>query len=195
MGDEAVILSAMQHLPRWQVLHWGGVEGNSQLQFVIAGEPTVVSVNSIYAIYSGRRIDISDGGLLEFLRSVQRDLDARALSMAQAQSAQEWLLVQWQRCVEDEVGRWTFPGGGFLRWIRGDGLLHVEASDGGPYPDPLPEPLRDVLVDLGWNAPDDRFRNCWIEVPRDQHTGAAALGVLTPLAAFGLSDPPPLILD
>lgn len=195
MGDDQVILDAVSQMPRWQVLHWGGGQGNSLLRIEVAGDAQTVSVNTAYAVRAGRRVDISDGQLLSFLKEIQRDLDARALSMAQAQMAQEWLLVQWQRCVDDDyVGRWEFPNGGFLRWTRADGLLHLEASDGGAYDHPLPEPLRGVLVDLGWRAPDHRFRNCWVEVKRDQHAGAAALGVLTPLAAFGLPNPPPLVL-
>jgi hypothetical protein len=196
MGDDQVILAAVSQLPRWQVLHWGGGQGNSLLRLEVAGVEEIVSVNTTSAIRSGRRVDVSNGKLVAFLEEVQSDLDARALSMAEAQMAQEWLLVQWQRCVDDDfVGRWEFPNGGFLRWTRTDGLLHLEASDGGPYDQPMPEPLRGVLIDLGWQAPDHRFRNCWVEATRDQHTGAAALGVLTPLAAFGLASPPPLVLS
>jgi hypothetical protein len=106
--------------------------------------------------------------------------------------AQAGLLGRWQRSLGlEEVGRWTFPRGGYLQWTGAGGSLHLEAGEGGSYDHSMPEPLLEVLVDLGWNAPDAHFRNCWLQ-PDGDHESAAALSVLTPLAAFGYAEPPPL---
>ena len=73
-----------------------------------------------------------------------------------------------------------------------DGLLHLEAGDGGPYATPLAQPLVDVLRDLGWNSPDDNFRNCWLQPPAEALESAARIAVLTTVTAFGYPEPPAL---
>jgi hypothetical protein len=125
------------------------------------------------------------------LRDVQREQDAAALARPEARTAQERLIDLWQEPMPEGVTRaWQFPRGGFIRWGC-NGRLHVEAGEGGAYTQPMPEPLRDVLVDLGWQAPDLSFRNCWLQPDAADLARAAAISVLTPMAAFGYEAPPP----
>ena len=70
--------------------------------------------------------------------------------------------------------------------------IRLEAGDGGPYATPLAQPLVDVLRDLGWNSPDDNFRNCWLQPPAEALESAARIAVLTTVTAFGYPEPPAL---
>ena len=186
MEDEAIVRAALRASPRWHVIHWGTPESSTLLCLWVAGRETIVPVDGDHVTYAGRRWSILDGGLTELLRDIERTRDAAALATAAAEQAQSWLVQQWQQ----GDGAWTFPRGGYVRW-EFNGGLHVEASDGGPLQNPLPESLRDVLVDLGWRSPDGRFRNCWVR-PGPDLEQAAALCVLTPMAAFGYEAPPPV---
>ena len=53
----------------------------------------------------------------------------------------------------------------------------------------MPAEMRQLFVDLGWNPPDDTFRNAWVwcETPQElQET--ARLVVRTLVSVFGLED-------
>ena len=54
--------------------------------------------------------------------------------------------------------------GGYVQWTRVDepgSDVHIEINE-GEFADPMPATLVDLLVMIGWNAPDDDFRNCWL---------------------------------
>lgn len=194
MGDERLILAALRQLPRWQVVHWGGAAGTTVLCLWVAGSEALVSVDGTAATYEGKRHDADTGGLARLLRSVERERDGAALASEAAMAVQKELQRRWRAALgRDAVGVWRFPRGGFVQWTGADQALHLEASEGGSYEHAMPEPLRDVLVDLGWNAPDSHFRNCWLQPGEDGQQQAAALAVLTPLAAFGYAEPPALL--
>lgn len=194
MGDERLILAALRQLPRWQVVHWGGTAGTTVLCLWVAGSEALVNVDGAVATYEGKRHDATGEGLIRLLRDVERERDGAALGTDVATAVQKDLQQRWRDALRREaVGAWKFPRGGFLQWTGVDGALHLEASEGGSYEHAMPEPLRDVLVDLGWNPPDSHFRNCWLQPADDGHHQAAALAVLTPLAAFGYSEPPALL--
>lgn len=191
MTDEhAAVFEALSALPRWHVVHWGGPEASTLLCLWVSGRETLVPVDGSIVTYQGVRTAIRDGQLVDLLREVQREQDLAALATPDATAARQWLIDTWQRSGQDgALGVWEFPRGGFLRWIH-NGTLHVEASEGGAYDQPMPEPLREVLVDLGWNSPDRHYRNCWMQPQPDKIGEAASLAVLTPLAAFGCDSPP-----
>ncbi len=191
MADEhAAVLQALSVLPRWHVVHWGTRETSTLLCLWVSGRETLVPVDGFNVTYRGRRTAIHDGELVDLLRTIQREQDLAALASPDATAARQWLVRTWQSSGDDgAMGMWEFPRGGYLRWIH-NGTLHVEASEGGPYDQPMPEPLREVLVDLGWNPPDGFYRNCWVQPSPDEIEQAAGLAVLTPLAAFGFDSPP-----
>jgi hypothetical protein len=191
MADEhAAVLQALSVLPRWHVVHWGTRETSTLLCLWVSGRETLVPVDGSSVTYRGVRTAIDDGQLAALLRRIQREQDLAALATPDATAARQWLVDNWQRDGDDgAMGIWEFPRGGFLRWIH-NGMLHVETGEGGPYDQPMPEPLREVLVDLGWNPPDRNYRNCWLQPSENGLEEAASLGVLTPLAAFGFDAPP-----
>lgn len=188
IDDEGIVLAAVRAMPRWHVIHWGAPGTSTLLCLWVAGRETIVAVDGFFVTYKGRRRPILDGGLTHVLREVEQARDAAALATQPATETKDWLLKQWQAQSPDGV--WNFPRGGYVEWAY-SGALHVEASDGGPYDHPLPTPLQDVLVDLGWNPPTSTFRNCWLR-PGERTEDTAALCVLTPMAAFGYEAPPPV---
>jgi hypothetical protein len=190
MRDD-LVLSALSALPRWHVVHWGTAGTSTLLCLWVAGRETLVPVDAGHVTHKGIRRQVQDGELVSVLREVQQEQDADALAGPGARAAQERLLGAWQGPMTEGVTHtWHFPRGGFIRWTC-NGRLHIEAGEGGTYAHPMPEPLRDVLVDLGWQAPDLAFRNCWLQPEPQDLAQAAALSVLTPLAAFGYGTPPP----
>jgi hypothetical protein len=192
MDDSHLVLEALSALPRWHVVHWGTDGTSTLLCLWVAGRETLVPVDQGHVTYQGARRAVQDGDLIQFLRSVQQDQDAHVLQTPAPRTACDWLLQRWQEQTPDgTVGTWPFPRGGYIRWVH-DGVLHVEASEGGAYEQPMPEPLRDVLVDLGWNPPNSSFRNCWLQPGDADRARAAELCVLTPMAAFGYDEPPAL---
>ena len=192
MGDEEIVLEALAQSPRWHVIHWGTPGTSTLLCLWVAGRETLVPVDESHVTYDGLRQPVLDGELTALLRTVQAQQDAKVLQTAEARAACDWLLEQWAAASQEGgVGHWRFPRGGYIRWVR-NGSLHIEASEGGAYEQALPEPLRDVLVDLGWNPPDGQFRNCWLQPGPDDHAAVAERCVLTPVAAFGYASPPPL---
>lgn len=192
MSDEnATVLEALSKLPRWHVVHWGTPESSTLLCLWVSGQETLIPVDGSTVTYRGRRARVQDGGLVSLLREIQREQDLAALATPDATAARRWLIDAWRSTRGDGVmGTWNFPRGGFLRWIH-NGTLHIEAGEGGAYDQPMPDPLREVLVDLGWNPPDGYYRNCWIQPGPEDIEQAAGLAVLTPLAAFGFETPPP----
>lgn len=190
MPDTDLVLSALAALPRWHVVHWGTPETSTLLCLWVAGRETLVPVDD-GVTHNGVHRQVSDGELVTVLREVEQEQDAAALGRPASRAAQQRLLDLWQEPLPEGVTRqWEFPRGGFIRWAR-NGRLHLEAGEGGTYVHPMPEPLRDVLVDLGWQPPDLAFRNCWLQPEPADLGRAAAISVLTPMAAFGYAEPPP----
>lgn len=80
---------------------------------------------------------------------------------------------------------------GFIQWTRLDeenGPVHMEASDRRDYSDPMAARLVDALALVGWNRPDEHFRNCWIRADGDNELATAAERIVVSLElAFGLA--------
>lgn len=180
--------NAMAAMPRWHVVHWATPGTSTLLLLWVAGRETLVPIDGNVATFRGEQHALCDGQLIQLLQSIQHEQDQAVLGDPDAVAAQEHLLERWQH---GPPGTWEFPRGGFLRWTSHDGLV-IEASDDGPAGRPLPEPLQAVLIDLGWNPPNVRYRNCWLQPAAGKHAAAAAVAVLTTLAAFGYKSPPPL---
>ncbi len=189
--EHALVRQAISVLPRWHVVHWGTHESSTLLCLWVSGRETLVPVDGHTVTYRGCRLPIHDGQLVDLLREIQQSQDRDALSMQDAITARTWLLTQWRSEFADgAMGVWSFPRGGFVRWVH-NASLHLEAGDSGPADHPMPVTLLEVLVDLGWNPPDDSHRNCWLQPARDDLEPAADIAVLTPLAAFGFDSVPP----
>src|SRR5690606_18081634 len=103
--------------------------------------------------YDGRSVTLGSGRLVRLLHEVQTMLDEQALSTPAARTAVSGLVELWRTTPDDGTGRWSLRHG-VIDWHCTDGLLHIEAGDGGPYATPLAQPLVDVLLDLCWNSPD-----------------------------------------
>lgn len=57
-------------------------------------------------------------------------------------------------------------GACYIQWVgfpSGDGV-HIEASDGGGYDQPMAPALVEALADAGWGRPDTDVRNCWFQI-------------------------------
>lgn len=184
MDHQELVRAALRQRPRWHVIHWGTPGTSTLLCLWVAGREAIVAVDGMFVTHDGVRREILDDGLTDVLRQVEQSRDAAVLGTLSAAQTQLWLLRRWQ---ETCTGVWNFPRGGYVRWAN-NGALHVEVSDGRADEQPLPKPLQDVLVDLGWNPPDSTSRNCWLKSDRPE--SVAALCVLTPLAAFGYESPP-----
>lgn len=195
MGIDGVILDALKSSPRWQVVHWGGLGESTLLCLWVGGEESLVSVDGSTAQDGRERRAIGNGALAGWLREIQNQRDRQALITPAAEHARRWLLGNWPVDHEEARGAWRFPGGGSLHWTHADGLLHLEVRENGDYGQPVPEPLLEVLVDLGWNPPDTDFRNCWLQPRIDELAMAADLVVLTTMTAFGYEEPPPMPAD
>lgn len=191
MAYERAILEALKESPRWHIVHWGGPGTSTLMCLWVAGKETLVAVDGESAFHLGRQYPVTQ--LVELLRRVQILADEEALASQDAQSARRRLLDMWlEHPADGSMGAWEFPRGGYLRWHRDGEALHIEASEGGPYHQTMPEPLTAMLVDLGWNLPTEEFRNCWLQPEPPELPQAAAIGVLTTLAAFGYDKPPDL---
>jgi hypothetical protein len=62
------------------------------------------------------------------------------------------------------TGSFNLVGGGYVQWTRvagADTEMLVEINEGGDYEEPMPVDLVARLVAMGWEEPDDQFRNCW----------------------------------
>lgn len=185
------VLAALGQLPRWHVVHWGGPGTSTLLCIWVRGKENLVAVEGSSAFHQGQEYPIEE--LVALLRSVQSKADQAALNTPEAETAQIALLNRWLESPRDgSMQTWEFPRGGSLRWSHDGEVLHVEATEGGPYHQIMPEPLTSVLADLGWNRPDGRFRNCWVQPAPDRWPDAAGLGILTTMAAFGYQSPPSL---
>jgi len=191
MGDNAEILSALDDAPRWLVTDWGGPGGVAKVSISVGGRVTDVTIHDNRAAYDGQSVALGSGGLARLLHEVQTMLDEQALSTPAARVTVAGLVDLWRTTPDDGTGRWSLRHG-VIEWHCTDGLLHIEAGDGGPYATPLAQPLVDVLRDLGWNSPDDNFRNCWLQPPAEALESAARIAVLTTVTAFGYPEPPAL---
>jgi hypothetical protein len=191
MGENAEILSALHEAPRWLVTDWGGPGGVAKVSISVGGRVADVTIHDNRAAYDGRSVTLGSGRLVRLLHEVQTMLDEQALSTPAAQTAVSGLVELWRTTPDDGTGRWSLRHG-VIDWHCTDGLLHIEAGDGGPYATPLAQPLVDVLLDLGWNNPDDSFRNCWLQPSPDALESAARTAVLTTVTAFGYPEPPAL---
>jgi len=89
----------------------------------------------------------------------------------------------------ESTGSLDAPGGRYVQWTRLDEVgtpVHLEVSDGSDYSEPLDPRLVAVLVDLGWEAPDEEFRNAWTRAQRpDEIDRATALVATTLVVALG----------
>lgn len=190
MTHEELVREALARAPRWHVVHWRTPGTSTLLCLWVGGQETLVAIDGTHMSYHGDRLPVGDGQLANVLRAIQQEKDAAVLAGPEGKRAQQWLIEQWQAPARDgAIGSWTFPRGGYVQWLFNDGL-HVEASEGGTYHRPMPEPLCKVLVDLGWNPPDHQFRNCWLQPEPGDFEHAAATCVLTPMAAFGCASLP-----
>lgn len=62
------------------------------------------------------------------------------------------------------TGSFNLVGGGYVQWTRvagADTEMLVEINEGGDYEEPMPVDLVALLVAMGWEEPDEQFRNCW----------------------------------
>jgi hypothetical protein len=194
MGENAAILGALRQAPRWVITDWGGPGGVAKVSISVAGRVADVVVQDNRASFDGRSVTLGDSGsdrLATLLHEVQSALDDQALATPVAGAAITRLVDLWRTTPDDGTERWRLRHG-VIEWHCTDGLLHVEAGDGGGYAEPLAQPLVDVLRDLGWNDPDHDFRNCWMQPGADSLESAARTAVLTTMTAFGYPEPPAL---
>ena len=124
--------------------------------------------------------------LAEFTVRRFRDQLAEALGECLAAPGDPW----------ESTGSLDVPGGGYVQWTRVDEIgtpAHIEVSDGSDYSEPLDPSLVTLLVDLGWEAPDEEFRNAWTRAQRpDEIDRASALVATTLVVALG-AEPSDLI--
>lgn len=191
MGSaQEAVREALDVLPRWHVVHWGNPGSSTLLCLWVAGRETLIPIDGDVATFRGSQHSIHDGGLIDLLRGVQRMQDETVLKTPQARAARRRLIDKWNSDVATgAMGVWSFPRGGFVRWIH-NSVLHVETGDTNDLEQPLAQGLVDVLVDLGWNPPDRTNRNCWLQPTPEAIEPTADLAVLTPMAAFGFDAPP-----
>lgn len=183
--EHEAVKAALTALPRWHVVHWGTPQTSTLLCLWVAGRETLVPIDGTTVSHRGIRHTIANGALVALLRTIQEEQDAAALRSPEASAATQWLLSCWET---PGIGLWEFPRGGYVRWLKDERLLVEVGESAGAS---MPEPLREVLVDLGWNAPNDLLRTCWLQPSVAQVKEAADLAVLTPMAAFGFDAPPP----
>ena len=89
----------------------------------------------------------------------------------------------------ESTGSLDAPGGGYVQWTRMDEIgtpVHIEVSDGSEYAEPLEPRLVALLVDLGWEPPDEDFRNGWTRAQYEHEIDrATALVATTLVVALG----------
>lgn len=194
MYHEGAVLDALEQAPRWSVAYWAdrGTDADSGtlLSLPSGSNRHLVVVDDDFVTHLGQQYPREE--LAALLRQVQSQADEEVLATDQVRRTRDLLLQAWSSHPGDgKAGMWSFPRGGFVRWFRDDDL-HVEVSEGGTYEHPMPQDLVRILVDLGWNPPNDQFRNCWLQPGDGDQLSAATTAVLTPFAAFGCQSPPPL---
>ena len=108
-----------------------------------------------------------------------RDRLAEALRECLTASGDPW----------ESTGSLDAPGGGYVQWTRMDEIgtpAHIEVSDGSDYAEPLDPNLVALLVNLGWESPDEEFRNCWTRAQYEREIDrATALVATTLVVALG----------
>ena len=107
------------------------------------------------------------------------DRPTTGLAMADA------LIRSWRALGEPwlATGSFNLAGGGYVQWTRvadADTEMLVEINEGGDYTEAMPADLVARLVAMGWEDPDDQFRNCWAmvhpaDVDRLERVGQLAL--------------------
>ena len=130
------------------------------------------------------------------LRDIEQIHDETLLAFPRIRELNTELVAAFQECLTarglpwDGGGSLNAPGGGYVQWTRVDepgSPLHLEVSDGGEYSEPLPQTLTSLLIYLGWQAPDEQFRNAWLRAHTNQELHAAAdLTISTLNAALGV---------
>lgn len=126
------------------------------------------------------------------LKTVEQFRDETLLHHAGNRQFSTQLVAAFQECLDapgmpwDSGGCLTAPRGGYVQWTRVDDLgspLHLEVSDGGEYSEPLPHIVASQLVGLGWQAPDEQFRNAWLRAHTDKELADASRLVIRTLSA------------
>ena len=124
---------------------------------------------------------------------------------AQLPDCRKRLMSELIACYRTTDEPWESNGsvdlanGAYVQWTRVDDPgsdVHIEINEGS-FADPIPAELVDLLVKLGWNAPDDHFRNCWLRAgppetgglrtDRHEFFGAADVVILGVTVALGVS--------
>lgn len=86
-------------------------------------------------------------------------------------------------------GAVDLPDGGYLQWTRvaeAGTAIHLELADGSDYSEPMDPALVSLLTDFGWQAPNDQFRNAWLQVePGAELRSAAELVARTLVLGLG----------
>lgn len=132
------------------------------------------------------------------LREIEAIRDREVDSWDEARALGARLITSFEETLEHPGDPWDtgdsldLPGDAFVQWTRvsdSGSPLHVEVTDGNDYYEPMPAEMRDLFVDLGWNPPDDAFRNAWMwaESP-DELRETARLVVRTLVSVFGLEN-------
>ena len=127
-------------------------------------------------------------GWIDQLREqVLADFTVRRFRGRLAEALRECLTVSgdpWE-----STGSLEAPGGGYVQWTRMDEIgtpVHIEVSDGSEYAEPLDPRLVALLVDLGWEAPDEEFRDGWTRAQYPHEIDrATALVATTLVVALG----------
>jgi hypothetical protein len=142
------------------------------------------------------KVDADPEDLGTALRDVEQIRDETLLAYPEIHQLHTELVAEFHECMTapgmpwDGGGSLNAPHGGYVQWTRMDepgSPIHLEVSDGGEYSQPLPHDLRLQLVYLGWQAPDEDFRNAWLRAQTDQELAdAARLVVLALSAALGV---------
>jgi hypothetical protein len=132
------------------------------------------------------------------LRAIEAIRDREIDSWEQARRLADRLNSSFEETLAHPGEPWDtgdaldLPRDAYVQWTRVSdpgSPLHVEVTDGSDYYEPMPAHLRELFVDLGWNPPDDTFRNPWMwaETPEELQD-TARLVVRTLVSAFGLQD-------
>lgn len=130
------------------------------------------------------------------LRRIEQARDEDILTRNDTYDLRRYLRPSFVECLRAPGEPWesggllNLPADAYVQWTRvGEPgtPLHVEVSDGSEYAAPLPAPFADLLVDLGWQAPDEQLRNAWTWAETDDELDrTVALVIRTLVAAFGL---------
>jgi hypothetical protein len=129
------------------------------------------------------------------LRQIEQMRDQELLADSTVRRFRDQLAEALRECLAapgdpwESTGSLDAPGGGYVQWTRVDEIgtpVHIEVSDGSDYSEPLDPQMVRLLVELGWQAPDEEFRNAWTRAQRpDDIARATALVATTLVVALG----------